>query len=67
MREFGYVKLAQWLCDVSVKFVLRVKQERYIQAEKSEYQRLSELGLMPEAFIEAGLKLLNKKVLASLM
>jgi hypothetical protein len=66
-REFGSVKLAQWLCDVSVKFVLRVKQERYIQAEKSEYQRLSELGLMPEAFIEAGLKLLNKRVLAYLM
>ena len=37
MREFGSVKLAQWLCDVSVKFVLRVKQERYIQGEKSEY------------------------------
>lgn len=36
-REFGSVKLAQWLCDVSVKFVLRVKQERYIQGEKSEY------------------------------
>ena len=67
MRQFGSVKLAQWLCDLSVKFVLRVKQERYIQAEKSEYQRLSELGLMLEAFIEAGLKLLNKKVLASLM
>ena len=67
MREFGSVKLAQWLCDVSVKFVLRVKQERYIQSEKSEDQRLSELGLMPEAFIEAGLKLLKKKVLASLM
>ena len=47
MREFGSVKLAQWFCDVSVKFVLRVKQERYIQFEKSEYQHVSDLGLMP--------------------
>jgi len=46
MREFGSVKLAQWLCDSQVKFVLRVKQERYIQSEKEEYQHLSELGLM---------------------
>jgi hypothetical protein len=66
-REFGFIKLAQWLCDLSVKFVLRVKQERYIQSEESEYQRLSELGLMPEAFIKVRLKLLKKNVLASLM
>ena len=30
-REFGSVKLGSWLCDQQVKFVLRVKQERYIQ------------------------------------
>lgn len=61
-REFGSVKLAQWLCDVSVKFVLRVKQERYIQSEKSEYQRLSELGLMPGAgFYRSGVKVTKQK------
>ena len=62
MREFGSVKLAQWLCDVSVKFVLRVKQERYIQAEKSEYQRLSELGLMPgTGLYRSGVKVTKQK------
>jgi hypothetical protein len=30
-----------------VKFVLRVKQERYIQQEFAEYTHLSELGLVP--------------------
>jgi hypothetical protein len=47
MREFCSVKLAQWLCDSQVKFGLRVKQERYIQSEKEEYQHLSDLGLIP--------------------
>jgi hypothetical protein len=62
MREFGSVKLAQWLCDVSVKFVLRVKQERYIQFEKEEYQHLSELGLIPgTAFYLSGVKVTKQK------
>jgi len=61
-REFGWVKLAQWLCDSHVKFVLRVKQERYIQSEKSEYQRLSELGLIPgTAFYRSGVKVTKQK------
>ena len=30
-----------------MKFVVRVKQSRYIQQEYSEYTRLSELGLLP--------------------
>jgi hypothetical protein len=46
-REFGSVKLASWLCEKQVKFVLRVKQERYILSEGSDYNRLSELGLLP--------------------
>jgi hypothetical protein len=46
-REFGSVKLASWLCEKQVKFILRVKQERYIQSEGSDYTRLSELGLLP--------------------
>jgi len=46
-REFGSVKLGSWLCDQQVKFVFRVKQERYIQQESREYIHLSELGLLP--------------------
>ena len=46
-REFGSVKLAQWLCESQVKFVLRIKQERYILSSGEDYTRLSELGLLP--------------------
>lgn len=38
-REFGSVKLGSWLCEQQVKFVFRVKQERYIQQEDKEYTR----------------------------
>ena len=50
-REFGSIKLADWLCEKKVKFILRVKQGRYVRAENSDYIRLSDLGLLPEAFI----------------
>ena len=61
-REFGSVKLAKWLCEVSIKFVLRVKQERYIQSEKEEYQHLSQLGLMPgTGFNLSGVKVSKQK------
>src|SRR4028119_1703636 len=46
-REFGSVKLASWLCHKQVKFILRVKQGRYIQEENSDYILLSDLGLLP--------------------
>jgi hypothetical protein len=46
-REFGSVKLAYWLCQKQVKFILRVKQGRYIQSENFDYIRLSDLGLLP--------------------
>jgi len=48
-REFGSVKLASWLCHKQVKFILRVKQGRYIQQqeENSDYILLSDLGLLP--------------------
>jgi hypothetical protein len=36
-REFGSVKLASWLCHKQVKFILRVKQGRYIQSENYDY------------------------------
>jgi hypothetical protein len=41
-REFGSVKLASWLCHKQVKFILRVKQGRYIQEENSDYILLSD-------------------------
>ena len=50
-REFGSIKLADWLCEKKVKFILRVKQGRYVRAENSDYIRLSDLDLLPEAFI----------------
>ena len=50
-REYVRFKLASWLCQKQVKFILRVKQERYIQEESSDYIRLSDMGLVPEAFI----------------
>jgi hypothetical protein len=46
-REFGSVKLASWLSEQEVKFVFRVKQERYIQQESADYTHLSSLGLLP--------------------
>ena len=45
-REFGSVKLAGWLCQKHVNFIFRVKQWRYIQSKKSDYIRLSDLGLL---------------------
>jgi len=51
MPEFGSVKLASWLCEKKIRFVLRVKHGRYIQEEGEKFKRLSECGLVPEAFI----------------
>jgi len=47
MPEFGSVQLASWLCHKQVKFILRVKQGRYIQSENYDYILLSDLGLLP--------------------
>lgn len=46
-REFGSVKLASWLGQKEVKFILRIKQGQYIQEENSDYTRLSDQGLLP--------------------
>jgi hypothetical protein len=46
MPEFGSVQLASWLCHKQVKFIVRVKQGRYIQSENSDYILLSDLGLL---------------------
>jgi hypothetical protein len=47
MREFGSIKLASWLCEKNIKFVLRIKQGRYIQEQGKEFKRESECGLVP--------------------
>jgi hypothetical protein len=61
-REFGSVKLGSWLCEQQVKFVVRVKQERYIQQESSAYTRLSELELLPgTSFFLPGVKVTKQK------
>jgi hypothetical protein len=45
-----------------VKFVFRVKQERYIQQEFAEYTHLSELGLLPGSrFFLTGVKVTQQK------
>lgn len=46
-REFGRVKLASWLGEKKVKFVLRIKQSRYFQEEYQDYLHCSDLGLIP--------------------
>jgi len=45
-REFGSVKLAKWLSEKNVRFVLRIQKGRYIE-EGLNFKRLSDLGLMP--------------------
>jgi hypothetical protein len=45
-REFGSVKLAKWLGEKNVRFVLRIQKGRYIE-EGENFKRLSDLGLMP--------------------
>lgn len=39
-REFGSVKLGSWLCEKQVRFVLRIKQSRYIKQESTDYAQL---------------------------
>ena len=45
-REFGSVKLAKWLSEKNVRFVLRIQKGRYIE-EGENFKRLSNLGLRP--------------------
>jgi len=54
--------LASWLSSKQVKFILRVKQGRYIQSENSDYSRLSDLGLLPgKSFYLSSVKLTKQK------
>ena len=62
MREFGSVKLASWLCEKNIKFVLRIKQGRYIQEQGKEFKRLRECGLVPGmSFYLLGVKVIKQK------
>lgn len=45
--EFHSVKLATWLEEQKVYFALRQKKATYIKPLGGDYQRLSELGLVP--------------------
>jgi len=68
MRKFASVKLASWLCEKNIKFVLRIKQGRYIQEQGKEFKRLSECGLvLGTSFYLPELKSQNRKDLACLM
>ncbi len=46
-REFGNITLADWLSRKGFQYVLRTKDNKYIQQEEQEYQQLSSLGLKP--------------------
>ncbi len=62
MREFGSVKLASWLCEKNIKFILRIKQGRYIPEQGKEFKRLIECGLVPgTSFYLPGVKVTKQK------
>lgn len=46
-REFHSVKLASWLCDQQVYFVLRQKKDTLVQQKNQDYQELTALELAP--------------------
>ena len=54
-REFGNIALADWLLRKGFQYVLRTKDNRYIQQEEQEYQQLSSLGLKPGKSFYLGL------------
>ena len=61
-REFGSVKLAKWLRDKKVKFVLRIQKGRYMQKEGEEFKKLSEGGLKPGMSLYwSGIKVTKQK------
>jgi hypothetical protein len=50
------------LCEKDTKFVFRIKQERYIQQEKSDYTHLYNLGLLSgTSFYLRGVKVTKQK------
>ena len=61
-REFGSVKLAKWLGEKNVRFVLKIQKGRYIEEEGENFKRLSDLGLMPgTSFYFKGVQVTKQK------
>ena len=61
-RELGSVKLGSWLCEKQVRFVVRIKQSRYIKQESTDYVQLLELGLLPgTSFFLTGVKVTKQQ------
>lgn len=46
-REFHSVKLANWLCQQNIGFVLRIKKNTYIELKPEELKQLQELNASP--------------------
>lgn len=46
-REFHSIKLANWLQDKGIDFVLRQKKGTYVRLPNSSFQRLAAMGLAP--------------------
>ena len=47
-REFSSVDLGNWLKEKGVSFCLRLKKNHCIETEHLVWQRLDELGIVPE-------------------
>jgi hypothetical protein len=61
-REFGHVRLADWLSHKGVGYVLRTKEDKYYQQPGQDYRLLSTLGLAPgHAFYLKGINLTKQK------
>jgi hypothetical protein len=46
-REFGNIRLASWLDDKGIDYVLRTKSNKYIRGEGQDYQRINTIELAP--------------------
>ncbi|MGD2179714.1 IS4 family transposase [Lusitaniella coriacea] len=46
-REFGHIALADWLSNQGVEYVLRTKDNKYVQQQGQKERLLSTLGLRP--------------------
>jgi hypothetical protein len=56
-REFGSVKLANWLAEQKVDFCLRIKKDAFIKIESDIWLQLKDSGLLPGvSFFYQGIK-----------
>lgn len=61
-REFGHIRLADWLESKGISYVLRTKSDKYIQAQGEDYQLISSLPLSRgKAFYLPSLNLTQQK------